>query len=60
MSTVSRRPALFFAAMLALAAVSGCADVRQNPASNVVNGQADAFAQQNAGPQHATPTNIPF
>jgi uncharacterized protein YceK len=60
MSAVSRRPAVLFAALLALAALSGCADVRQNPASNVVNGQADASTQQNAAPQHAAPTNVPF
>jgi len=60
MSVISSRPALIFAALLALAALSGCADVRQNPASNVVNGQAGASTQQNIAPQHAAPTNIPF
>jgi hypothetical protein len=60
MSVVSSRPALLFATLLSLAALSGCADVRQNPASNVVNGQADASTQQNVAPQHAAPTNVPF
>ena len=60
MSVVSGRPGLFFATLLALTALSGCADVRQNPASNVVNGQADASTQQNVAPQQASPTNIPF
>ena len=60
MSAVSRRPAVLFAALLALAALGGCADVRQNPATNVVNGQADAPTQQNVAPQQTSPTNIPF
>jgi hypothetical protein len=60
MSVVSSRPTLFFATLLALAALSGCADVHQNPASNVVNGQADASTQQNVTPQQASPTSIPF
>ena len=59
MSVVSSRPTLFFATLLALAALSGCADVHQNPASNVVNGQTNAAAQ-NVTPQQASPTNIPF
>jgi hypothetical protein len=60
MSVACSRPALLFATLLSLAALSGCADVRQNPASNVVNGQADASTQQNVAPQHAAPTNVPF
>jgi hypothetical protein len=71
MSVTSHRTGLFFAAVLASCALSGCADVRQNPASNIVNGQADAIAQQDvaspSGPAAATitsqqtsPTNIPF
>jgi len=60
MSVISHRPALFFAAVLALAALGGCADVRQNPASSVVNGQADASTQQNVAALHTAPTNIPF
>ena len=60
MSAVSRRPAVLFAALLALAALSGCADVRQNPTSNVVSGQADTPTQQNVASQQTSPTNIPF
>ena len=60
MSVASSRPTLIFATLLALAASSGCADVRQNQATSVVNGQADAPSQQNAAPQPASPTNIPF
>ena len=60
MSATSRRTALSFAAFLALAALSGCADVHQNPASSVVNGQADASAPQHVAPQQTSPTNIPF
>ena len=70
MSASARHPALILSAMLALAALSGCADVRQNPTSSVVNGQDQAStqqastqqapAQQGAGAQQASPTNIPF
>jgi hypothetical protein len=71
MSVTSNRTGVFIAAFLAVCALSGCADVRQNPSSNIVDGQADAIAQQSVtspnGPAAATitsqqtaPTNIPF
>jgi len=60
MSVTSHRTALSFAAFLALAALSGCADVRQNPASSVVNGQADVSTPQDLPQQQTAPTNIPF
>ena len=60
MQTVTARHALFVAAVLAMATLSGCADVRQNPTSNVVNGQSDSAASQPANAQPAPATSIPF
>ena len=60
MQLIPHRPALLFAGLLALASLGGCADVRQNPASSVVNAQTDASTQQNVAPRQTSPTNIPF
>ena len=60
MQTVTIRHALFVAAVLAMTTLVGCADVRQNPTSNVVNGQSDTAASQPADAQPASATNIPF
>ena len=60
MKVVAIRHILFVATVLALSALSGCAEVRQNPASDVVAGQSDAAASQPANAQPAGPTNVPF
>ena len=60
MQLIPHRPALLFAGLLALASLSGCADVHQNPASSVVNGQADVSTPQDLPQQQTAPTNIPF
>lgn len=60
MPAVTARPILVVATLLALAALGACADVRQNPASSVVDGQAAPSTQQAAGTPPASPTNIPF
>jgi hypothetical protein len=42
------------------AAFSGCAEVHQNPASNVVNAASDAPATQQSGAQAVRPSSVPF
>lgn len=54
------RPTLFVAVVLAFAALGGCADVRQNPTSDVVTGRSDTSASRPAGAQPASATNVPF
>ena len=60
MKSATTRHTLLAAAVMAMAALGGCADVRQNPASQVVSGQADSAAPQAASAQPASATNIPF
>jgi len=62
MKSVSHRhvAVIAFALALALAGLGGCADVRQNPASNVVNGQSDAVASQSADAQPVRQSSVPF
>jgi hypothetical protein len=60
MKSVSNRHVAVIAFALALAGLGGCADVRQNPASNVVNGQSDAVASQSADAQPVRQSSVPF
>jgi len=60
MKTVTLRHALFLAAALAAAVLTGCADVHQNPAASTITGQPDASAAQSAGGSSQSPTNVPF
>jgi len=53
MKSATLRHTLFLAAVLAAAAVAGCAEVHQNPASSTITGQA-------ASGQAQSPTNVPF
>ena len=53
MKSATLRHTLFLAAVLAAAAVAGCAEVHQNPASSTITGQA-------ASGQAQPPTNVPF
>ena len=53
MKTVTLRHALLLAAVLGVAAVAGCAEVHQAPASSTIAGQA-------ASGQAQSPTNVPF
>ncbi|WP_159016635.1 hypothetical protein [Cognatiluteimonas profundi] len=60
MKAVTCHHALILAAALATAALAGCADVHQNPATNTVNGQSDAAASQAANVQSPSPASVPF
>lgn len=60
MQSISHRHVAVITMVLALAGVGGCADVRQNPASNVVNAHSDAVAVQNADAQPVRPSSVPF
>jgi hypothetical protein len=55
----SRGSVLLLAVALSMAALSGCADVRQAPTGSVVNGQADA-ATQVADVPPPRQSSIPF
>ena len=60
MKSVSLRNVAVIALVLALAGLGGCADVRQNPASNVVNGKSDAMAVQSTDAQPVRQSSVPF
>jgi hypothetical protein len=60
MKAVTCHHVLILAAVLATTALAGCADVRQNPASNTVNGQPDAAASQAVNAQASSPASVPF
>lgn len=47
MTVVTKHPAVFLAVAIALAGLSGCADVRQDPVSTTVGAPTDT-AQANA------------
>lgn len=59
MKTPFRRVVLL-ALILSMAALGGCAEVRQAPAGNVVNGQADQDAPQVADVAPPRPSSVPF
>jgi hypothetical protein len=57
MKTVSCHHAWILAAALA-AALAGCADVHQDPATSTINGQPAATASQATNAQ--SPASVPF
>jgi hypothetical protein len=60
MKAVSRRHVWFLSIVFAMGVLGGCADVHQNPASNVVNGQADTAAPQGADARPLRQSSVPF
>lgn len=60
MKVLSRRNVVSLALALSLGALAGCADVRQAPAGNVVNGQADQPAPQVADIAPPRQSSVPF
>lgn len=60
MKAVTCHHALILAIALATAALAGCADVHQNPASNTITGQADAAPTQSANAQSPSTASVPF
>jgi hypothetical protein len=60
MKMSSRSGVLLLALALSMAALGGCADVRQAPADNVVNGQADQPAPQVADVAPRRQSSVPF
>ena len=60
MKVLSRRNVVSLALALSLGALAGCADVRQAPADNVVNGQADQSAPQVADVAPPRQSSVPF
>jgi hypothetical protein len=51
---------VLLALVLSMAALGGCAEVRQAPAGNVVNGQAEQAAPQVADVAPPRPSSVPF
>jgi hypothetical protein len=60
MKAASLRHVWFLSIAFTLVALGGCADVHKNPASNVVNGQADTAAQQSADAPPVRQSSVAF
>ena len=60
MKRFPRRPVLFLAMALSIAALASCADVRPAPAGSVVDGQAAPPAAQVADVPPPRQSSVPF
>lgn len=60
MKILSRECVVSLAVALAMAALGGCADVRQAPAGNVINGQSGPAAPQIADIAPPRDSSVPF